>query len=714
MLRIHGNKFKHLAGLSYAGLAGSSAAFLLIMAAMLFAPAASQPEALATDDNSGISTYVATPTVGISLPTSINFADVLPTPSGATTTATADLTVTTSDSAGYSLYLYSSDGDNSLRPKISSLANISKINATAGDVGLTLSSLKPNTWGYNLGTSTPNDNTTYTAVPIDNTTPIQTKDTSDTNSANDTYTLSFGAKVDSAIASGAYSNALTVAVTAEPRAIVYIQDLTLSDCQSRASDTDFTVTDRRDDNDYTVRYINGACWMTQNLRLAGGQTLTSEESNIVGSWEFPNDSLTLGNSSTEARSILSDNSDPDTALEYGGYYNFCAASAGTVCSLAQTNAIQDICPKGWRLPTNSEQSGITSYTSAFSPVYSGSYNNGTLNSTGSNGYWWSATVHIALFQHDLYYNNGSLYTGYGDKISGFSVRCIRSNPGTVTINFNGNGSTGGSTASQQIAAGGTASLTTNGFTRTGYAFTGWNTVANGSGTSYADGADYTVTPATGDATVTLYAQWKEIPIIQNFTLADCQSQASSGNVTVADSRDDNSYTVRYINGACWMTQNLRLAGGTALTTSDSNVTRNYTLPTTPLDGSSASYTAPQTTISSNTSYGGYYNYCAASAGTVCNNTTEQDATQDICPKGWRLPTLNEMSGITGYASAFSPVLSGDYNNGSLNNTGSRGSWWSATAYNSFYQYGLNYNGSSLGTSRSNKRNGFSVRCIRSS
>ena len=719
MLRIHGNKFKHLAGLSYAGLAGSSAAFLLIMAAMLFAPAASQPEALATDDNSGISTYVTTPTVGISLPTSINFADVLPTPSGATTTATADLTVTTSDSAGYSLYLYSSDGDNSLRPKISSLANISKINATAGDVGLTLSSLKPNTWGYNLGTSTPNDNTTYTAVPIDNTTPIQTKDTSDTNSANDTYTLSFGAKVDSAIASGAYSNALTVAVTAEPRAIVYIQDLTLSDCQSRASDTDFTVTDRRDDNDYTVRYINGACWMTQNLRLAGGQTLTSEESNIVGSWEFPNDSLTLGNSSTEARSILSDNSDPDTALEYGGYYNFCAASAGTVCSLAQTNAIQDICPKGWRLPTNSEQSGITSYTSAFSPVYSGSYNNGTLNSTGSNGYWWSATVHIALFQHDLYYNNGSLYTGYGDKISGFSVRCIRSNPGTVTINFNGNGSTGGSTASQQIAAGGTASLTTNGFTRTGYAFTGWNTVANGSGTSYADGADYTVTPATGDATVTLYAQWEPVNLLddvtymQDLTAAQCTGSGDGVTATLKDHRDNNSYTIAKINGACWMTQNLRLSGGRTLTSADSNVTRNWSFPSTSLT-SGNSYTDARSLISGNTSYGGYYNYCAASAGTVCNDTTEQDATQDICPKGWRLPTYNEQSGITSYTSAFSPVYSGRYLDGSLYNTGSLGYWWSATAGSSSSQYILNRNSGSWSTYDILKYNGFSVRCIRSS
>lgn len=711
MLRIHGNKFKHLAGLSYAGLAGSSAAFLLILAAMLFAPAASQPEASAVEDNSGISTYAATPTVGISLPTSIDFADVLPTPSGATTTATADLTITTSDSAGYSLYLYSSDGDNSLRPKIS--ANISQINATAGDVGLTLSSLKPNTWGYNLGTSTPNDNTTYSAVPTDNSTPIQTKDTSDTNSANDTYTLSFGAKVDSTIASGAYSNALTVAVVAEPKAITYIQDLTLSECQAQASDADLTVKDKRDDNDYTVRYINGACWMTQNLRLSGGRTLTSADSNVASSWSFPSTPLEGSSYSyTDPQVTINSNT------SYGGYYNFCAASAGTNCQTSSTvNTTYDICPKGWRLPTNSEMSGIASYSSAFSPVLSGYYFNGSLSNTGSRGLWWSATAFDSYYQYYLYYRSGSLYTDFerNGKHFGFSVRCIRSNPGTLTINFNGNGSTGGSTASQQIAAGNSASLNANGFTRNGYVFTGWNTAADGSGTSYADGADYTVTPATGNISVTLYAQWEALPTIQEFTLAQCQSLASDANYTVVDSRDGSDYTVRYINGACWMTSNLRLSGGRTLTSADSNVTRNWSFPSTSLTTGN-SYTAAYSTISSNTSYGGYYNYCAASAGSVCAQT-EMDATQSICPAGWTLPTggsNSQQSGITGYASAFSPVLSGSYYKGSLDHTGSSGYWWSATALNGNTQHTLNYNGSSLDTSVSDKRLGLSVRCIRSS
>ena len=730
MLRIHGNKFKQLAGLSYVGLAGSSAAFLLILAAMLFAPAASQPAASATENNSstsatennsGISTYAATPTVGISLPTSIDFDDVLPTPSGATTTATANLTVTTTDSAGYSLYLYSSDGDNSLKPKISSLANISKINATAGDVGLTLSSLKPNTWGYNLGTEAPTDSTTYSAVPIDNSTPIQTKDTSDTNSANDTYTLSFGAKVDSTIASGAYSNALTVAVVAEPRAIIYIQDFTLADCQSRALDANFTVTDRRDDNDYTARYINGACWMTQNLRLSGGRTLTSADSNVTRDWSFPSTSLTYGNSHTAAFSTISSNT------SYGGYYNYCAASAGTVCDGDTIeDAKQDICPKGWRLPTLNETSGIigTSYVSAFSPVYSGNYYDGLLVDTGSSGYWWSATASDYILQYILRYRNDILSASSDyDKDYGNTVRCIRSNPGTVTINFNGNGSTGGSTTSQQIAAGNTASLNANGFTRTGYAFTGWNTAADGSGTSYADSADYTVTPATGDATVTLYAQWKElvnllddVTYMQDLTAAQCSGSSDGATATLIDRRDNNSYTIDKINGACWMTQNLRLSSGRTLTSADSNVTRNWSFPTGSLT-SGDTYTEARSLISSNTSYGGYYNYCAASAGTVCDDAVEQDAAQDICPRGWRLPTHSEQSGITGYVSAFSPVLSGFYRTGTLSATGSYGYWWSATASNSGNQCSMNYSGSGLYLYAGGSNDGgygFSVRCIRSS
>ena len=46
-----------------------------------------------------------------------------------------------------------------------------------------------------------------------------------------------------------------------------------------------------------------------------------------------------------------------------------------------------------------------------------------------------------------------------------------------------------------------AALTTNTFTQTGYTFSGWNTVVNGTGAAYAEGAIYSFA-----ADVTLYAQ----------------------------------------------------------------------------------------------------------------------------------------------------------------------------------------------------------------
>lgn len=504
MLRIHGNKFKHLAGLSYAGLAGSSAAFLLIMAAMLFAPAASQPEASAVEDNSGISTYAATPTVGISLPTSIDFADVLPTPSGATTTATANLTVTTTDSAGYSLYLYSSDGDNSLRPKIS--ANTSSIIATAGDVDLTLSSLKPNTWGYNLGTEAPTDSTTYSAVPTDNSTPIQTKDTSDTNSANDTYTLSFGAKVDTSIPSGAYSNTLMIAVVAEP---------------------------------------------------------------------------------------------------------------------------------------------------AF-----------------------------------------------------------------LTVVFDGNGATSGSMSSIQMLPGEQRTLPSNAFSRGGYDFTTWNTSPDGNGIFYTDGASYTAPTASAGKTIVLYAQWGfSKNTMQGFTHSDCQLQASSDNVTLVDVRDNNTYTVRYINGACWMTQNLRLGGGTKLNSSASNVTSDYTLPAdsiTYFDGTALGYYNGGVHYSGNVTTGSWYNYCAASAGTACGSPVTWNITSSVCPKGWTIPTRDDMESVVNFISAFQPAGGGYHTAQEQPYNPNYGYWYSATMVNSQQRYYMYYNGSSLTVRQDAGRAiGYFVRCVRS-
>lgn len=70
-----------------------------------------------------------------------------------------------------------------------------------------------------------------------------------------------------------------------------------------------------------------------------------------------------------------------------------------------------------------------------------------------------------------------------------------------TISYNANG--GSSVPSAQTKDGGIdLTLSSTVPTRTGFAFTGWNTQADGNGTTYASGATF-----TGNANTTLYAQW---------------------------------------------------------------------------------------------------------------------------------------------------------------------------------------------------------------
>ena len=75
------------------------------------------------------------------------------------------------------------------------------------------------------------------------------------------------------------------------------------------------------------------------------------------------------------------------------------------------------------------------------------------------------------------------------------------------IAFNANGGSGSTAGINNVLYSADTKLTANGFSRTGYTFTGWNTKADGTGTAYADGATVSKLTATNGATVTLYAQW---------------------------------------------------------------------------------------------------------------------------------------------------------------------------------------------------------------
>ena len=71
------------------------------------------------------------------------------------------------------------------------------------------------------------------------------------------------------------------------------------------------------------------------------------------------------------------------------------------------------------------------------------------------------------------------------------------------VDYNGNTATSGNTPYQSKIKGETLTLKQNGFTKTGYTFTGWNTRANGTGSSYSAGENYATY-----ASMLLYAQWR--------------------------------------------------------------------------------------------------------------------------------------------------------------------------------------------------------------
>ena len=77
---------------------------------------------------------------------------------------------------------------------------------------------------------------------------------------------------------------------------------------------------------------------------------------------------------------------------------------------------------------------------------------------------------------------------------------------TYTVKYDANGGTG-TTASSSHEYNKAKALTSNGFTRDGYKFTGWTINKDGSGAKYTNGESVTNLSSTQGATVTLYAQW---------------------------------------------------------------------------------------------------------------------------------------------------------------------------------------------------------------
>jgi uncharacterized repeat protein (TIGR02543 family) len=109
-------------------------------------------------------------------------------------------------------------------------------------------------------------------------------------------------------------------------------------------------------------------------------------------------------------------------------------------------------------------------------------------------------------------------------------------------------------------------LPSNAFKKTDYTFAGWNTKADGSGASYANGASVSNLSATNGATVTLYAQWKlNKPSITTQPASTTVTEGGNATFKVAASSTGLSYQWQYSSdgGSTW--RNSPAAGSTTAT-----------------------------------------------------------------------------------------------------------------------------------------------------
>jgi hypothetical protein len=126
-----------------------------------------------------------------------------------------------------------------------------------------------------------------------------------------------------------------------------------------------------------------------------------------------------------------------------------------------------------------------------------------------------------------------------DYLEGLNEEEEELNP-TYMVTYNGNGNTGGTvpTDSNNYEEGAKVTVLGNpgNLTRTIYTFTGWNTSADGSGTTYGQEAIFTI----GATNVVLYARWSDEP---TYTVTYNGNGNTNGTVPVDSTNYEEGFTV---------------------------------------------------------------------------------------------------------------------------------------------------------------------------
>lgn len=137
------------------------------------------------------------------------------------------------------------------------------------------------------------------------------------------------------------------------------------------------------------------------------------------------------------------------------------------------------------------------------PTLTGSYS----LQVDSSGTFWNLSTSSVLTSFTVSGGTISSPTTQGS-FAAFTTAAMAIKWATYSVTYDANGATSGTAptdAASPYASGATVTVAgnTGSLARTGFVFSGWNTAANGSGTSYSPAATFAINGNT-----TLYAQWK--------------------------------------------------------------------------------------------------------------------------------------------------------------------------------------------------------------
>ena len=160
------------------------------------------------------------------------------------------------------------------------------------------------------------------------------------------------------------------------------------------------------------------------------RTLTSSDSHLSSNFTTPSSNPTATSSVANNRA----NSTIACSSTYGAWYNFIAATGGTVGTTSVINS--DICPAGWQIPndlgtsTKPTYKDISSYVSSFSPVTGGYWDPTTLapkSGTTSSGHYWKRQYSGSGNSRNQVVYNGSSLSGGNNLDRGYAwyIRCAR-------------------------------------------------------------------------------------------------------------------------------------------------------------------------------------------------------------------------------------------------------------------------------------------------